>query len=208
MVNQGKRGGHRDLPISKVTMVADCLPLYALPPIFPYRSYIGTLANGVWIGNPPGKLLGRIIDLGQESHPETCGFRVRPRPEVRNRAALTPEAADVKKSAWGAVALLMADLARLEHRHPLKCAPTTSPGTINLRRTGPLTAPPRPRKGCTQRVSAWVTLPCGQGSAGTIPSRPDAARYPGRIFAYKIFGESRCRGGCFLPGSPRDAKTV
>jgi hypothetical protein len=55
------------------------LPLYALPRIYPYRSYIRTLANGVWIGNPPGKLPGRIIDLGQESRPETCGFRLRPK---------------------------------------------------------------------------------------------------------------------------------
>jgi hypothetical protein len=38
---------------------------------FAYRSYIGTLVNGVWIGNPPGKLPGRVIDLGHESHPET-----------------------------------------------------------------------------------------------------------------------------------------
>ena len=29
------------------------LPLYALPLILPYRSYIGTLAHGVWIGNSP-----------------------------------------------------------------------------------------------------------------------------------------------------------
>jgi hypothetical protein len=46
------------------------LPLYALPLFFPIV-YIGTFANGVWIGNPPGKLPSRIIDLGQESRPET-----------------------------------------------------------------------------------------------------------------------------------------
>jgi len=44
------------------------LPLYALPLIFPYRSYIGTFTNGVWIGNPPEKseiFRGDHIDLGE-----------------------------------------------------------------------------------------------------------------------------------------------
>ncbi len=39
---------------------------------------------------------------------------------------LTPEAAGIKKSARGAVALLLADLARQEHRQP-KMHPQTSP---------------------------------------------------------------------------------
>ena len=44
----------------------------------------------------------------------------------RDRAVLTPEAAGIKKSARGAVALLLADLARREHRQP-EMRPQTSP---------------------------------------------------------------------------------
>lgn len=41
---------------------------------------------------------------------------------MRDRVVLTPEAAGIKKSAWGVVPLLLADLARREHRH-LKTQP-------------------------------------------------------------------------------------
>jgi hypothetical protein len=79
----------------------DNLPIAALSLIFPYRSYIGTLANGVWIGNPPGKLAGRIIDLGQESRPETCGFRLGPKASGAEPDVAVTEAAGGKKSALG-----------------------------------------------------------------------------------------------------------
>ena len=65
------------------------------------------------------KISGAIIlTWGRESRPEVSGFRLRPRPEVRDRVVLTPKAVGIKKSARGAVALLLADLARREHRHP------------------------------------------------------------------------------------------
>ena len=47
--------------------------------------------------------------------PEVPGFRRRPRPEVRDRAAVTPGAAGGKKSARGSVAFLLAELAHREH---------------------------------------------------------------------------------------------
>lgn len=40
----------------KGALSEDILPLYALPLIFPYGSYIGTLATAVWIGNSLEKL--------------------------------------------------------------------------------------------------------------------------------------------------------
>ena len=55
---------------------------------------------------------------GEESRPETLGFRRRPRSRVRDRTMLTPEAAGIKKSARGSVALPLADLACREHRQP------------------------------------------------------------------------------------------
>ena len=58
--------------------------------------------------------------------PEASGFRLRPRPEVRDWVVPTPEAAGVQKSAWGAIAFLLAELARREHRHP-EMRPQTSP---------------------------------------------------------------------------------
>lgn len=104
------------------------LPLYALPLIFPYDSYIGTFANRVWVGNSPEKLKnfrGDHIDWGGESRPETWGFRLRQRSRVRDRAVLTQEAASMKNFARGSVALLLADLAHREHRHP-EMRPQTS----------------------------------------------------------------------------------
>jgi hypothetical protein len=50
MVRQGKGDGGVLSSIS----IDDCLPLYALSLIFPYRSYIGNLAKGI----------GDHIDLG------------------------------------------------------------------------------------------------------------------------------------------------
>lgn len=41
-----------------------------------------------------------------------------PRPEVRTQAVVTPEAAAIKKSARGVVALLLADIARRKHLQP------------------------------------------------------------------------------------------
>jgi hypothetical protein len=57
--------------------------------------------------------------------PEVSVFRFRPRSEVRDRAVLTPGAAGIKKSARVSVALLLAELARREHRHP-EMRPQTS----------------------------------------------------------------------------------
>ncbi len=51
MVRQGKGDGG----VLSSTGIDDCLPLYALSLIFPYRSYIGTVATGGWIGNSPEK---------------------------------------------------------------------------------------------------------------------------------------------------------
>ena len=56
----------------------------------------------------------------EEVPPEVSGFRRRPGPEVRDRTVLTPEAVG------NAVAFLLADLARREHRHP-EMRPQTSP---------------------------------------------------------------------------------
>jgi hypothetical protein len=56
-------------------------PLYALSLIFPYGSYLGTLANGVWIGNPPEKLKnfrGDHIDWGAGVPDRDFGFGARP----------------------------------------------------------------------------------------------------------------------------------
>jgi hypothetical protein len=80
------------------------------------------------------KFSGEIILTGGEGCPEVSGFRLRPRPKVRTRAVPTPEAAGRKKSALGAVALLLADLARQEHRQPEMWLHPTPQGTINQRR--------------------------------------------------------------------------
>jgi len=73
------------------------------------------------------KISGAIIMTRKEEvPPEVSGFRLRPRPEAQGRAVLTPEAASMKKFARGSVALLLADFARRERRHP-EMGPQTSP---------------------------------------------------------------------------------
>jgi len=59
---------------------------------------------------------------------------------------LTPKAIGIKKSTQVAEALLW-PTSPTGSTGTLKCAPKPPPGKINLRRTGPLTAPPRPAKG-------------------------------------------------------------
>ena len=53
--------------------------------------------------------------LGGRAIPRCFGFRLGPRSRVRDRVVLTPEAAAIKKSGWGAVALLLAELTRRKH---------------------------------------------------------------------------------------------
>jgi len=50
--------------------------------------------------------------------PEVSGLRLRPKGEVQERTVLTPEPVGIKKSARGALALLLADLVLRYHRHP------------------------------------------------------------------------------------------
>ena len=55
------------------------------------------------------------IDWRGESRLVACGFRPIPKSRVRDRVVLIPEAAAIKKSGWGAVALLLAELTRRKH---------------------------------------------------------------------------------------------
>jgi hypothetical protein len=84
---------------------------------------------------------------------------------------LTPEAVGGKESARGAIAPLLAELARREHRHA-EMRPKTSTKQGKSTALGAAPTPPRPQ--------------------------PNAARYPGRIFGFKIFGGKEDRGG--VPG--------
>ena len=123
------------------------LPIAALSLIFPYRSYIGTLANGVWIGNPPGKLPGRVIDLGQESRPETCGFRLGPKASGAEPDVAVPEAAGGKKSALGCLLL-----------SPIRPRPPKAPPAIttpNLELT-PLSKPEQATGTCTRFFRGYL----------------------------------------------------
>jgi len=106
--------------------------------------------------------------------PEASGSRLRPRPRARDRVVPTPEAAGRKKSARGGVVLTLAELAGREHRHP-EMLPQTSPWKDKSTALRATHSPTTVRKGGTQGVRTGVTLPRGQGSAGTIPSRLDAA---------------------------------
>ena len=64
----------------------------------------------------------------------------------------------------------------------LKCAPRPPPGTINLRRTGPLTAPPRFAKGPSKGKGRWGQKVFAAGAQNRrIPSEKQTAVLgPGR----------------------------
>lgn len=122
---------------------------------------------------------------GRESRPEACGFRFRPRSGVWDRVVLTPEAASIEESARGDVALLLADLACREHRHP-EMRPQTSPrkdkSTAHRATHSPTTA----RKGA----------PMGKFTGGPVKclNRPQEGPANRPYFAYKIFGLGSIRG--------------
>ncbi len=149
---------------------------------------------------PKNRKISRAIIMTWEEEvpPEASGFQLRPRPEVSDRAVLTPGAAGIKKSARGSVALLLADLAHPRHRQPERSAkpfPWKDKSTALRATHSPIAATEGGSQG-----KAWVTLPPRQGSAGTITRRPAAARYPGRIFGLKFLGIGRqgvfsARGG-------------
>ena len=120
--------------------------------------------------------------------PEVSGFRLRPRPEVRDRVVLTPEAAGIKKSARGAVALLLADLARREHRHP-EMRPQTSPRKDKSTALRATHSPTTARKGDIQ----------GKGSGAPVKclNRPLKAPPPGHILLIKFLAWVPSWGGLF-----------
>lgn len=130
-----------------------------------------------------------------------------PRPEVRARAVLTQAEVGPKKSIWGAVALLLAELARRGHLHPEmrpKPSPTKQGRSTALQgRHSPTTG----RKGGSQG-----SKPCaaarGPPELSPTPPRPqaNAARYPGRIFGFKIFGGESMPGRVFHAGVFRGTK--
>jgi len=73
------------------------------------------------------KFSGAVISTREDGVPPgVSGFRRRPRSGVRDWAVPTPGAAGIKKSPHGAVVLLLAELARREHRHP-ELRPQTFP---------------------------------------------------------------------------------
>jgi len=75
-------------------------------------------------------------------------------PEVRDRAVLAPEAAGGKKSARGVVPLLLADLARREHRQPeMRPQTSTKQGKSTAHRA--THSPTTGRKGGTKVRSRW-----------------------------------------------------
>ena len=118
---------------------------------------------------------------------------------------LTPEAVA------NAVALLLANAARREHRHP-EMRPQTSLKQGKSTALGAVTASPRPANGHPKGKGAGVTLLRGQGSAGPSPTPPrcrhgssPTSLLPAGFWVLKFLGRVDV-GGCFLPGSPRDAK--
>lgn len=123
------------------------------------------------------------------------------RPRVRARAVLTPEAAGVKKSARGVLALILADLARREHPN-LRCAPRTSPrkdkSTAHRATHSPATA----RKGFTsqggvyRRACEMLKSPAGRPRQRTI------------FLLIKFWGGGKKAGGVFSTGIFLGCKTV
>ena len=135
---------------------------------------------GLGILPEKSKISGAIILTREDGvPPEVSGFRRRPRPEVRDRTVLTPEAAGIKESARGAVALLLADLARREHRQP-EMRPQTSPRKDKSTALRATHSPATARKGGTQ----------GEGTGGPVKclNRPQEGTANRPYFAYKIFG--------------------
>jgi hypothetical protein len=102
------------------------------------------------------------------------GFRLRSRPRAQNRALLTP------KTEGNAVTFLLAEPARREYRHP-EMRPQDPPGKINLWLSGPLRAPPWPRKGAPkERGGRWSKVFAAGARKRRIPSeKPTAVLAPG-----------------------------
>jgi hypothetical protein len=115
--------------------------------------------------------------------PEVSGSDSYQGQRARDRELLTLEAVG------NAVAFLLADLARREHRHR-EMPFIRPPGEINLRRTGPLTAPPRPANDHPKQVT---------GGPVECLNRPQEGPGNWLFFAYKIFG-----AGFHQPGGGQD----
>lgn len=126
--------------------------------IFPYGPYIGTFANRPQTGNSPEKLeiyWGGHIDYKQQA------LRKRP----------------------GVVLAISYPTSPAGGTGTPQCAPDLPPGKINLRRSGPLTTPPRARKGAPKE--SWTRGPL-EPSQPPRP-QPNAAHYPGLDFCFEFF---------------------
>ncbi len=84
--------------------------------------------------------------MGGRAIPRCSGFRLRLKPTGARPGGVGAGSSRLEEIGPGAVALLLADLARLGYRQP-EMPPRPPPNKINRLRSGPLTAPPRPRKG-------------------------------------------------------------
>jgi len=89
------------------------------------------------------------LTWGKGVPPRDVGFPAQTKARGRDRVGLTPEMAGIKKSARGAVALLLANFAHREHRHrqmPPQPSPRKDKSTAHRATHRPTTAP----KGDTQ----------------------------------------------------------
>jgi hypothetical protein len=156
------------------------LPLYALSLIFPYRSYIATLAQGIGDHIDLGEGLPRVVPVFYQTKARGAGpGDADARTEGIQKSAWVPPSLPWPTSPAGSIGTL-------------KCTPRPPPGKINLRRTGPLTARPQPAK----------RPPQGKGPGPPVKclNRLLKAVSPEHILLIKFLALGPITGGvCYFP---------